>query len=215
MKRLISIDPTHPRRLDLIKISRIIRNGGIIAYPTDTFYGLAVNPFDEDAVERLFRIKGRSASKPVALLVSGRERVFPLVKEISHIAKNLMDDFWPGPLTLVFLAKKNLSERLTAGTGTIGIRFPDAAIPLALIQEAGFPLTATSANRSGEAPSVSALEVERVFGTDVDFILDGGACGRLPSTLLDVTRRVPKILREGRVTRDDLKVFFNDRNKKC
>lgn len=210
---MIQIDPTRPRRSDLKKVCRVIQNGGLIAYPTDTFYGLAVNPFDEGALDRLFRIKGRSDSKPIALLISGREMLPTLVREISPLAQRVMDRFWPGPLTLVFSANESLPERLTARTGTIGIRFPRAAIPLALIQETGFPLTATSANRSGASPSVSARETEKVFGPALDFVLDGGVCETCPSTLLDVTGTCPKMLRAGRVTTEVLKAFFNEGKK--
>jgi len=121
-----------------------------------------------------------------------------------------MNRFWPGPLTLVFKASKHLPDLLTGGTGTIGVRFPNAVLPIRLIERVGFPITATSANRSGEPSPASAQQVESALGTSVDCILDGGPCSTLPSTVLDVTTAEPNLLREGRISAEQLAAAMKD-----
>lgn len=208
MKKVISIDPDEPDSSVLSDVAALIRRNGVVAIPTDTFYGLAANPFDIKTVSRIFEIKGRDASKPILLLISGLQMLPSLVEEISPLAEKIMGRFWPGPLTLIFKASKRLPDLLTAGTGTIGIRFPDAALPTSLIDRVGFPITATSANRSGEPSPSSAQEVERTLGPSLDCILDGGGCSTLPSTVLDLTTSEPKLLREGRISADQLAEFL-------
>lgn len=210
MPKVVQIDRINPDPLALSHAGDEIRQGGLIAFPTDTYYGLGVNPFDQSAVSRLYEIKGRPVSKPILLLIDGIDRLNYLVRTISPLAEAVMECYWPGPLTLVFDALPILPDFLTAGTGTIGIRFPDAAIPNSLISEAGFPLTATSANRSGEPSPSDASDVIRMIGTDLDVILDGGGCQSTPSTLLDLTSDRPKILREGCISTETLVQFFND-----
>ncbi|MBI3802844.1 MAG: threonylcarbamoyl-AMP synthase [Nitrospirae bacterium] len=200
MRKVIPVDPNHPERRVLQEIAALIHKGGVVAIPTDTFYGLAADPFDADAVRRLFTIKGRAYSKPILLLIADRAMLSPLIEEIPPIAEKLIDAFWPGPLTLVFQASKRLSPLLTGGSGKIGVRLPSAPLPLQLIQTVGIPITATSANRSGDASPASAQEVEQTLGESVDAILDGGPCTPLPSTVLDVTVTPPRIVREGRVS---------------
>ena len=204
MKKVIPIDPDDPDPSVLLDVAALIRKGGVVGIPTDTFYGLAANPFDSKAVSRLFEIKGRESSKPILLLISGLHMLPSLVEEVSPLAEKVIGCFWPGPLTLIFKASKRLSGLLTGGTGTIGIRFPDAILPVRLIDQVGFPITATSANRSGEPSAASAQEVERALGTSIDCILDGGPCSTLPSTVLDVTASEPNLLREGRVSAEKL-----------
>lgn len=200
MRKVIPVDPDRPDRLVLQEIAALIRNGGVAAIPTDTFYGLAANPFDPAAVARLFEIKGRAHSKPILLLIADRRMLAALIEEVPPLAEKLIAAFWPGPLTLVFKASKEISSLLTGGAGTIGIRFPNAPLPLALIQTVGFPITATSANRSSEPSPASADDVARTLGGSIDSILDGGSCTTIPSTVLDVTVFPMRIVREGRLS---------------
>jgi L-threonylcarbamoyladenylate synthase len=204
MRKVIPIDPDDPDPSILSDVAALIRKEGVVAIPTDTFYGLAADPFDAKVVSRLFGIKGRETSKPILLLISGLQMLPPLVEEISPLAEKIMSRFWPGPLTLIFKASKRLPDLLTGGTGTIGIRFPNAILPIRLIDRVGFPITATSANRSGEPSPASAQEVERSLGVAIDAILDGGPCSTLPSTILDVTTSEPNLLREGRISAEQL-----------
>lgn len=210
MPKIVQIDSINPDPMTLSRIGGEIRQGGLIAFPTDTFYGLAANPFDQSAISRLYQIKGRPASKPILLLIDGIDRINYLVRTVSPLAEAVMETYWPGPLTLVFEALPVLPDFLTAGTGTIGIRFPDAAIPSGLINEAGFPITATSANRSGEPSPSTVSDVMRMIGADLDVILDGGGCQSTPSTLLDLSSDRPRILREGKISTESLIQFFND-----
>lgn len=204
MKKVIPIDPDDPDSAVLGAAAALIRTNGVVAIPTDTFYGLAANPFDAKVLSRLFEIKGRDPSKPILLLISRPQMLPSLVEEISPLAQKVMGRFWPGPLTLIFKASKRLPDLLTGGTGTVGIRFPNATLPVRLIDRVGFPITATSANRSGEPSPASAQEVERSLGASLDCILDGGSCSTLPSTVLDLTTPKPILLREGRVSADEL-----------
>jgi len=178
----------------------VLKLNGILAVPTETFFGLAVNPFQEEALDRLFALKGRGPEKPVLVLVDGRERLNQVVREIPDQARQLMEKFWPGPLTIIFPSLPHLPRRLTAGTGTIAVRQPRQPLTCRLISALGFPLTGTSANRSGGLPLVGAAEVAAEFGEGVDLILDAGSCpGGLPSTIVDVTGASLRLVRSGAI----------------
>jgi len=191
--------PGNPAQSLLSEAATIIRQGGVVAFPTDTFYGLAVNPFDPAAVARLFKIKNRSPLKPILLLISGMDMLGMLVEPPDSLARELMQEFWPGPLTLILKAQKHLPEALTGGSGKIGIRLPDAALPIRLMAEARLPLTATSANLSGEPSPATAQEVLSRLGGEIDLTLDGGPCNTVPSSLLDMTVSPLLLLRKGRI----------------
>lgn len=208
--RIISIDSAHPDLSVLSEAATVIQRGGLVAYPTDTYYGIAADPFNAKAVSRLFKVKKRSRSKAILLLINDVAELRVLVDRVSPLAEAVIKQFWPGPLTLIFQAASSLPNALIAGTGKIGIRLPAAPLPSALIRISGFPLTATSANISGQPASVTTLEVAEMIGEDLDLILDGGLCAPLPSTLLDLSDDSPKILREGRVPTASLSVFFGD-----
>jgi len=181
----------------------VVRGGGVVAFPTETFYGLGVLPFDERAVRRVFDLKGRSATtRPVLVLVRSRADLEALVAEITPTAERLMEACWPGPLTLVFRASASVPALLTAETGTIGVRLSAHPEVRRLLEAVGGALTGTSANRSGRPPATSAEEVRRFLGADVDLILDGGPTpGGLPTTVLDATVTPARLIREGRVPR--------------
>lgn len=187
----------------LSQAAGVVHAGGVIAFPTETFYGLGVTPFDPAAVHRLFRLKGRSpASSPILVLIRHRKELQGLVSEISPSAELLMDACWPGPLTIVFRASSSVPPVLTAGTGTIGVRLSASASLQRLLAAVGGPLTGTSANRSGASPATTAEDVQTSLGVAVDLILNGGRTpGGLPSTVVDTTVVPVRVIREGAVPR--------------
>jgi L-threonylcarbamoyladenylate synthase len=188
----------------------VVRGGGIIAFPTETFYGLGADPCNVPAVQRLHDLKERSPqTRPILVLIRSRHELQALVSEITPAAERLMQACWPGPLTLVFRAAVAVPSVLTAGTGTIGVRlsaYPDVQRVLEMF---GGPLTGTSANRTGQPPATTAEEVERAFGADVDLILNGGPTpGGLPSTVVDTTVSPPRLIREGCVSQAVLRAVL-------
>ena len=194
----------------LREAGEVVRGGGVIAFPTETFYGLGVDPLNVPAVQRLYDLKGRSPqTSPILVLIRSRRELQALVSEITPAAERLMQACWPGPLTLVFRAAEAVSSVLTAGTGTIGVRlsaYPDVQRVLEII---GGPLTGTSANRTGQPPATTADEVERAFGADVDLIVNGGPTpGGLPTTVVDTTVSPPRLIREGCVSHASLRAVL-------
>ncbi len=201
MTRCLKIDPQKPDADNLAEAVRIVRAGGVIAFPTETFYGLGADAQNEAAVEKIFRIKGRDFKNPLPLIVASDREVIPLVEQIPEAAQILMKAFWPGPLTLVFRASSSVLPRLTADTGKIGIRVSSHPIARLLAEGLGGPLTATSANLSGGPECSSADAVMNALGNLPDRIIDGGATpGGKGSTVLDVTVFPPRILREGAIS---------------
>ena len=183
---------------DLNQAAQILRDGGLIAFPTETYYGLAVDPFNELALKRLFTIKNRPTVKPVLVLLPTRNDIHYVAETIPEIAKPLMDKFWPGPLTMICIALKGVSKMLTGDTGTIGVRLSPHPVAQALLQSFGMPLTATSAKRSGDRAAVTVEEVEEIFGDDVDMILSGGRTpGQKPSPLIGFIGDSITCVREG------------------
>jgi L-threonylcarbamoyladenylate synthase len=179
----------------------VISSGGVIAYPTDTFYGLGADPRNNAAVKKLFLIKGRRADQPILLLIPDQAVVKEWAEEVTPMAVQLMKRFWPGPLTLVFKAKKDVLPELTAGTGAIGLRVPGNALTRRLLAYLGAALTGTSANLSGERGIETAEEAREAFGDRVDLVLDGGrTAGGKPSTVVDVSTDLPRVIREGAAT---------------
>ena len=178
----------------------MITRGGIIAFRTDTFYGLGADPFNRAAVERIKQLKGREGGKPILIVISDREQVDRFVSESSQTFVRLARTFWPGPLTLICKAAAEVPEEITAGTETIGVRLPGDDKVRLLVQACGGALTATSANPSHQDPAKSAQEVFTYFGDAVDLIIDGGAAGTVhPSTVVDVCGNEPGLIREGAI----------------
>ena len=178
----------------------IIGSGGIVAYPTESYYALGVLATDEKALESLFLLKKRPAEKPLPLIVGDAETLASVVKRVPDRAVELMKMYWPGPLTIVFEAADNISDLLTAGTGKVAVRVPGESVALRLAREAGFPMTATSANISSQPPADSPEAVLSYFGDSIDLIIDGGRTpGGKPSTIVDATVDPVRVLREGRV----------------
>ncbi len=193
------------------KAAQIILQGGVIAFPTETFYGLAADARNEAAIKKVLRVKGREEGKPILLLVVDRSWLSGLVQEVYPSAERLMEKFWPGPLTLVFRASPNLSPLLTANAGKIGIRVSGLGVAQALTRAVGRPITGTSANLSGRPSPSTAEEVVRSLGEKLDAILDGGrTAGGQGTTVLDVSGPSFRILRDGVVSKKDLEPFFNE-----
>ncbi|MDY7037331.1 MAG: L-threonylcarbamoyladenylate synthase, partial [Thermodesulfobacteriota bacterium] len=172
----------------LNKAVEIIISGGIVAYPTESFYGLAVNISNEKAIQRLFIVKKRRKDNPVLILIPSIEVLDQYVIHVSETARKLMDQFWPGGLTMIFKAGPNISSLLTGNTDKIGVRLSNHPAATALTRAVGVPITGTSANISGRPACLNAGEVYDSLGKDIDFILDGGETkGGSGSTILDVT----------------------------
>ncbi|HJX34533.1 MAG TPA: L-threonylcarbamoyladenylate synthase [Desulfatiglandales bacterium] len=197
-------------RNGLDRARQIILTGGLVAFPTESFYGLAVNASDEDAIRRLFKIKKRLDNMPVLVLIPSLEYLKGHVADVPEIAFTLIEKFWPGGLTLLFKAGSGISPLLTAGTAKIGVRVSSHPVAAALTRAVGLPITGTSANISGRPGCVTAEEVYASLGNGVDLILDGGrTAGGKGSTILDVTVNPPEIIREGMVSHEQLQMFYH------
>ncbi len=185
--------------------AEIVKNGGLIAFRTDTFYGLGADPLNPAAVERIKRLKGREEGKPILLLISepgDADRLLSLRTEQFELVAGKL---WPGPLTLVVPASSELPEEITARTSTVGIRLPDDDSVRSLVKQCGGRLTATSANISGAPPAKSAAEVASQFPEGIELIIDGGEVTVTePSTVLDVTYHRAKLIREGAVSKEKI-----------
>jgi L-threonylcarbamoyladenylate synthase len=187
----------------------VLRAGGVVAFPTETFYGLGADISKETAIRKVFEVKSRDYHQPLLILIPSICVLPGLVLEIPPPAETLMSAFWPGGLTLVFRAAHGLSPLLTAGTGKIGIRLSSHPLATAIAAVLKGPITGTSANLAGSPPCRAAQEVKRKLGTRVDLIVDGGeASGGMSSTLVDVTDAPPRILREGAVSSDRIRAFI-------
>ena len=182
------------------EILSLLHAGGVIAFPTDTAYGLGADPFSEPALRRIFEIKGRPEDKPILLLVNSIAMA-QTVASFSDRALAVAARFWPGSLTMIVPARPNLPSLVTAGKGTVGIRWADAPFATRLLSALDRPITATSANRSGMPAAVTAEEVRGQLEDRLDMLIDGGLLpARGGSTLLDLTQKTPKVLREGPIS---------------
>lgn len=190
---------------DILQIVELLNNGGVIGYPTETVYGLGCDGLNSEAVRRIYRIKRRDYLVPLIALVSDKLSVKEFVTDISESAEILMNEFWPGPLTLIFEASSLVPEILRGEKKTIGLRISSDPICRCLLKKFNRPLVSTSANLSGSMPANSAEEVEKYFKDEVDLIIDGGIRDKdFSSTVLDLSRSIPAILREGCISRSDI-----------
>ncbi len=202
---IVTLDSIHPEQA-FARCKSVIEAGGVIAYPTDTFYGLGADPRNSAAVKRLFEIKGRPMGQPILLLLHDRSAVREWASVITAEAEALMDAFWPGPLTLVFPALPDVLPELTGGTGRIGIRVPGNAVTRGLLAALGTALTGTSANRSGSPDPRTAQEVAGRLGDTVDSVLDAGCTvGGKASSVVEVSAAGLTMVREGAVSEQELK----------
>jgi L-threonylcarbamoyladenylate synthase len=205
--------PAHVLSLDqessIRHAAETILAGGVVAVPTESFYGLAVSALNTKAIERLLKIKKRREDHPVLILIPTSDALSRYASQIPRVALKLMQAFWPGGLTLVFEASPILPPLLTGGSGKIGVRLSSHPVPTELARAAGVAITGTSANVTGEPPCTDSQEVLKAIGSEVDLILDGGkTAGGKGSTVLDVTVRPPAVLREGMVSRKSLMPFL-------
>ena len=186
-------------------IASVVSSGGVIAFRTDTFYGLGADPLNAAAVKRVWELKGREEGKPILLLISDPQEVTRFVSSPTQIFSELANRFWPGPLTLIGVAQARLPPELTAGTGTIGLRLPNDKRVRDLVRICGGALTATSANPSQKSPARTASEVRNYFGDKLGFIVDDGEVKvSAPSTVVDATGTVARIVREGLITQEQM-----------
>ena len=208
--RVVSVYSSQDLQSAIHSAAQCLLSGGLVAYPTESFYGLAVDATNKDAIKRLFLVKKRRTNRPILILIQSVQVLEQYVMHIPQVAHRLIKAFWPGGLTLVFEADPKISPLLTAGTGKIGIRLSSHPVATALARKIQGPITGTSANISSEPACRNAKEILSTFGETVDLILDGGqAAGKIGSTVLDVTTDPPRILREGMIQRDQLEKFIS------
>lgn len=199
---ILRIHPDDPEPAHIARVVRSLQAGQVIAVPTDTFYGLAVDPVNLRAVERIYELKSRSRHKPLSLLISDVAQAFELARGIDGAFDRLTERFWPGPLTLIVKAGSRLPLRVTAQTGNVALRVPEAAIPRAIVSELGLPITATSANLQGFPECTYANCVRDQLGGELPLIIDGGPTARsTATTIVDLSGGGSSwmILREGAI----------------
>lgn len=203
--KIIKIDENNMDASLMDEAANIIKSGGIVAFPTETVYGLGANGLDEEAVKNIYKAKGRPSDNPLILHISEIEQLDPLVEEIPDLAYACMEKFWPGPLTIIFKKSGIIPNIITGGLDTVAIRMPDHKIASELISKAKVPIAAPSANLSGKpSPTKGNHVVEDMMGK-IEMIIDGGNTGvGLESTVLDLSTEIPTILRPGGITLEDL-----------
>jgi L-threonylcarbamoyladenylate synthase len=203
--RVFVLDPALPEADLMVQAAAVLREGGLVAFPTETVYGLGADATNASAVARIYEAKGRPSDNPLIVHVADRGSLTQVVREIPPKAEPLMERFWPGPLTLVMAKLPTVPDRVTGNLPTVAVRMPDHPIALALIKAAGVPVAAPSANLSGRPSPTSADHVTEDLAGRVDIIIDGGDTGvGLESTVLDLTVDPPMLLRPGGVTVEDL-----------
>jgi len=198
--RIRAVDPERPDVRAIAAAAAVVEAGGLVAFPTESFYGLGADALDSDAVARVFEVKGRPEHKALLVLVDSIDMAAGLAARVSDGARALMARYWPGALTLVLEAADRVPAGLTGGGSTIGVRMPGHAVARALVRSAGRPITAPSANPSEAPPALTAAAVREYFEGRVELILDGGpTAGGAGSTVADCTVWPPRILRQGPV----------------
>jgi L-threonylcarbamoyladenylate synthase len=203
--KILRADPLHPTHELINEAALVIKNGGVIAFPTQHLYGLGADAFNADAVNRVFEIKRRPYDKPLLVLIDKPYDLTRLVQQVPYAATRIMERFWPGAVTIVFKAKRFLPINLTAGTEKIGVRIPGHPVALALTAAVQGPITATSANITGNSGCSLVSDMDPLIMDKLDLIIDVGALkGGMGSTVVDVTGDSPKILRQGAVSEKDI-----------
>lgn len=200
-----------PLMNEIIKAAKIIKSGGIVAFPTETSYGLGASIFYPDSLERIFKIKKRDEDKPLLLLLPDTTHLDILVSNIPAVADEIMRKFWPGPVTLIFSAKVGIPWQITAKTNKVGIRISSNPWALALVKEVGHPITATSANTAGTDSCNSAEDVRKNLSDPApDYVLDGGkTTGGNPSTIIDVSVDPLRVVRKGAINKEIIEEELN------
>ena len=208
----IEVDSSRPDSASIERVARVIRQGGVAAIPTDTLYGLAADPFNADAVRRVFAVKGRAAERALPLVAADARQAREWLGELSAAGVRLAGRFWPGALTLLVAAPARLAPEVTGGLPTVGVRVPAHAVTRALCAACGHPLTATSANISGQPATADPDEVVRRLGGILDVTLDAGRTpGGPASTIVDVTAMDPRLVRAGAISWDEIQACVHQR----
>src|SRR4051812_37398098 len=209
--RRVFVDPEFPQRDAIQEAAKWIVNGGVIALPTDTLYGLGADPYSAAAVARVFAVKGRAAERALPLIAADAAQVATHLGRLDAVAQLLADRFWPGPLTLLLPAPVALAADVTGGTGKVGVRVPADAVARAICAEAGQPITATSANVSGEPATADPNRVESTLGTRIDLLIDTGTTpGGPASTIVDVTAAEPILVRAGAISWEEIQACLHN-----
>lgn len=207
--KILRIDRDQPQPNLIAEVAGILHSGGIIAYLTDTLYGLGAAALNDAAVQRVFAVKSRGPEKALPIIIGNRDFLPVIVHEITAEAQRLIDHFWPGPLSLILPASPVVPVALHGNSGKIAVRWPACAVARALAVAGGGALTATSANRSGEAPAQNAAEVFSSLGDAIDLIVDSGpATETRPSTMIDVTIAPPRVLRAGAILTEKIEAVL-------
>lgn len=206
---LLEIDSKNFDAKALKPAAQTLKRGGVIAYPTETVYGLGANIFHQKAVQKIYLVKRRDPHKPISVMIASLEDVDEFCTDIHDYARGLMQKYWPGPLTLILKASENLPRYVTSADRKIGLRFPDHPITKALMVHHCQPITSTSANLTGGIPPVNAQELNINIADKIDLIVDAGPCSvQIPSTVLDCSGDKPKLIREGSITIPEFNKFL-------
>lgn len=203
---ILKLSTEENNRAIFLRASEVIRTGGLVSFPTETVYALGADATNREAVKKVFGLKKRQEDKPIAIFLSDSKELNKFVEVITSSAKKFMGSFWPGPLTLIFKAKTGMLSYLTGKEGKLGVRVSSSEFVQMLLKQTQTPLTATSANLTGKKEPVSADEVLEDFEGKIELIIDGGQAKEdVPSSVVDVSGDKPILLREGRISFDELK----------
>lgn len=191
--------------------AQIIKNGGIVIFPTETVYGIGTNGLDENAIKKLYEVKQRPLNKPISLLVNNIEMVDKIAKNITEVEYKLMERFFPGPLTIILEKRDIVPDILTSNTNTVGIRMPSGEIAKKLIEFAGVPIATSSSNISGKPSGINIADIKKDFEGKVDCFIDNGESELgIPSTVIRIIDNIPHILRQGAISEEEIrKVIAN------
>lgn len=210
-KRVIIKDREHIKDEDLREAARILREGGLVAFPTETVYGLGGNALDAEAAGKIYAAKGRPSDNPLIAHISCAKELEPLVKEVPEAGRKLMEAFWPGPLTMIFPKSAKVPYGTTGGLDTVAVRMPDDPVANRLIALAGVPVAAPSANTSGRPSPTTADHVWQDMNGRIDMLIDGGPVGiGVESTIVDVSSAIPAVLRPGAITMEMLEAVLGE-----
>ncbi|MBE9536504.1 MAG: threonylcarbamoyl-AMP synthase [Proteobacteria bacterium] len=193
---LTEINPYNPQRKRILEIVKLLERGGIVAYPTDTIYGIGCDIFSKKGLDKIQQLKGRDKNKPLSFICSDLSHISQFAK-VPNYAYRIMKRLLPGPYTFILDASSEVPRMLMPKRKTVGIRVPDNAIVLSIVKELGHPLITTSANFSGEDVISDPFDIERLMGKQLDAVIDGGKLSGEPSTVIDLTGKAPEILRKG------------------
>ncbi|EFI41757.1 MULTISPECIES: L-threonylcarbamoyladenylate synthase [Peptoniphilus] len=209
--KVIKIDADNIKRENITEITNALKNGKLVVFPTETVYGLGANGLDETACKNIFNAKGRPGDNPLILHIAEISQLDDLVEDVSESARDLIDMFWPGPLTMIFKKSSKIPDVVSAGLDTVAVRMPSHKIAREILKDCMIPIAAPSANLSGKPSPTSFKRVFEDLDNKVDIIVDGGRADvGIESTVVDMTVNPPMILRPGKVTTEDLKIIIPD-----